>query len=186
VKEIQNYPDIAKEKLILNVGRLVPEKGQKYLIEAFSKINEKADWRVVFLGDGFLRSELELQARQLGVEEQVKFLGAVENIDEWLARASVFAFPSISEGFPNALAEAMSAGLPCISFDCNAGPRDLIENNVNGYLVEVGEVDELTQSIKNLMDDEDKRKRFGKKSIKIKNKLLSSSISNKYLKFLLK
>lgn len=186
VKEIQNYPDIAKEKLILNVGRLVPEKGQKYLIEAFSKINEKADWRVVILGDGPLRNQLEEQVKILGLDKQVQFLGAVNNVDEWLAKASIFVFPSISEGFPNALAEAMSAGLPCISFDCNAGPRDLIENNVNGYLVEVGEVDELTQSIKNLMDDEDKRKSFGQNAIKIKNKLLSSSISNKYLKFLLK
>jgi len=186
VKEIQNYPDIAKEKLILNVGRLVPEKGQKYLIEAFSKINEKADWRVVILGDGPLRNQLEEQVKILGLDKQVQFLGAVNNVDEWLAKASIFVFPSISEGFPNALAEAMSAGLPCISFDCNAGPRDLIENDVNGYLVEVGEVDELTQSMKGLMDDGDKRKSFGQNAIKIKNKLLSSSISDEYLKFLLK
>lgn len=186
VKEIQNYPDIAKEKLILNVGRLVPEKGQKYLIEAFSKINEKADWRVVILGDGPLRSELEEQVNALGLSNQVLLLGAVNNVDEWLAKASIFVFPSISEGFPNALAEAMSAGLPCVSFDCNAGPRDLIENDVNGYLVEVGEVDELTQSMKGLMDDGDKRKSFGQNAIKIKNKLLSSSISDEYLKFLLK
>lgn len=186
VKEIQNYPDIAKEKLILNVGRLVPEKGQKYLIEAFSKINEKADWRVVILGDGPLRNQLEEQVKILGLDKQVQFLGAVNNVDEWLAKASIFVFPSISEGFPNALAEAMSAGLPCISFDCNAGPRDLIENNVNGLLTQVGGVDELSQGIKSLMDDGDKRKSFGQNAIKIKNKLLSSSISDEYLKFLLK
>lgn len=186
VKEIQNYPDIAKENIILNVGRLVPEKGQKYLIEAFSKVKDKAGWRVVILGDGPLRSEIEEQVKILGLDKQVQFLGAVNNVDEWLARASIFVFPSISEGFPNALAEAMSAGLPCVSFDCNAGPRDLIENDVNGCLVEVGEVDELTLSIKNLMNDRDKRKRFGKKSIKIKNKLLSSSIRDKYLRFVKK
>lgn len=184
VKEIQNYPDIAKEKLILNVGRLVPEKGQKYLIEAFSQIDGNKNWKVVILGDGPLRIELEEQVKALDLDEQVKFLGAVNNVDEWLAKASIFVFPSISEGFPNALAEAMSAGLPCVSFDCDAGPSDLIENDVNGYLVEVGKVDELTQSIKRLMDDKAKRKSFGQNAIKIKNKLLSSSISDEYLRFM--
>ena len=59
-------------------------------------------------------------------------LGAVDDVDKWLARASIFAFSSISEGFPNALIEAMAAGLPCVSFDCDAGPRDIIKNKING------------------------------------------------------
>lgn len=184
VKEIQNYPDIAKENIILNVGRLVPEKGQKYLIEAFLKINEKADWRVVILGDGPLRNQLEEQVKILGLDKQVQFLGAVNNVDEWLAKASIFVFPSISEGFPNALAEAMSAGLPCVSFDCNAGPRDLIENDVNGYLVEVGEVDEITKSMKRLMDDEVRRDQVGLQASKISIRLDKIKICKDYLSFM--
>lgn len=185
VKEIRNYPDIAKEKLILNVGRLVPEKGQKYLIEAFSRIKEKGEWKVIFLGDGPLRGELEEQTKIHGLDKQIKFLGAVNNIDEWLSRASIFVFPSISEGFPNALAESMSAGLPCISFDCNAGPRELIKNAVNGYLIEVGAIDDLAIYMKNLMHDEDKRKQLGQEAVNVKNKLLNSSIGDEYLKFMI-
>jgi len=186
VKEIQNYPDIAKEKLILNVGRLVPEKGQKYLIEAFSKINEKADWRVVILGDGPLRSELEEQVNALGLSNQVLLLGAVNNVDEWLAKASIFVFPSISEGFPNALAEAMSAGLPCVSFDCKTGPRDLIENYKNGILVEEKNVEELANSLQKLIDDPILRLRLGTQAIVIKEHLSSDKIAKCFYEFMMK
>ena len=184
VKEIQNYPDIAKEKLILNVGRLVPEKGQKYLIEAFSKINEKADWRVVILGDGPLRNQLEEQVKILGLDKQVQFLGAVNNVDEWLAKASIFVFPSISEGFPNALAEAMSAGLPCISFDCNAGPKDVINNYKNGVLIEEKNVVEFTLALQQLMHSPDLRLQLGEQAIEIREQLSLEKIAEEYYKFM--
>src|SRR5690606_19824055 len=186
VKKIQNYPDIAKEKLILNVGRLVTEKGQKYLIEAFSKINEKADWRVVILGDGPLRNQLEEQVKILGLDKQVQFLGAVNNVDEWLAKASIFVIPSISEGFPNALAEAMSAGLPCVSFDCKTGPRDLIENYKNGILVEEKNVEELANSLQKLIDDPILRLRLGTQAIVIKEHLSSDKIAKCFYEFMMK
>lgn len=184
VKEIQKYSDIAKENLILNVGRLVPEKGQKYLIESFSRIKEKADWKVIILGDGPLRNELQQQVKNLRLEEKVKFLGAVNNIDEWLAKASVFVFPSISEGFPNALAEAMSAGLPCVSFDCDAGPRDLIENYKNGILIEEKNTLEFTSALQELIDNPNLRLQLGEQAIKIKEKLSLEKIAKKYYEFM--
>lgn len=184
IKEIKTYPNIAKEKIILNVGRLVPEKGQRYLLTAFSKIEDNVDWKVVILGDGPLRSELEDQVNTLGLNDRILLLGAVNNVDEWLAKASIFVFPSISEGFPNALAEAMSAGLPCISFDCNSGPRDLIEDNINGYLIEVGEVKKLSESIKRLMEDKEKRKLIGMKASKATKMLKRAEISERYLNFM--
>ncbi|WKU19012.1 glycosyltransferase [Advenella alkanexedens] len=128
------FPEVPKEKLIINVGRLVPEKGQKYLLEAFSLLNAP-EWKLVILGDGPLLQSLIFQAKKLNILDRLIMPGAVKNVDEWLARSSIFAFSSISEGFPNALIEAMAAGLPCVSFDCDAGPRDIIENGRNGFLV---------------------------------------------------
>lgn len=184
VKKIQNYPDIAKEKLILNVGRLVPEKGQKYLIEAFSKINEKADWRVVILGDGPLRNQLEEQVNALGLSNQVLLLGAVNNVDEWLAKATIFVFPSISEGFPNALAEAMSSGLPCVSFDCDAGPRDIIKNNVNGVLIPTKDEKSLIQALENLIQNKELREMLGKNASKLREELSVDKIAKQYFNFI--
>ena len=136
IRKIQEDSTIKKENIILNVGRLVTEKGQEYLIESFSNIKDTS-WNLVILGEGPLKEDLEAQVESLGIQDRVHLLRAVQNIEEWLRKASIFAFPSISEGFPNALLEAMSAGLPCVSFDCDSGPRDVIENGENGFLVPV-------------------------------------------------
>lgn len=185
VKEIQRYPHVKREKIILSVGRLIPEKGHKYLIEAFSKLNNREDWSVIILGDGILRTELEDQIKQLNLQNQVKLLGAVNNIDQYLAKASIFVFPSISEGFPNALIEAMSAGLPCLSFDCDAGPRDVIENKKNGILIEPKNIDELILSLTYLIEKEEIRNQIGEEASKIASKLAKNRISEEYLEFLL-
>ena len=126
IRPVQNY-DIEKEKIILNIGRLTPEKGQSYLIEMINQIKDKS-YRLVILGEGPLRGKLEQQIVDLGVGDRVILPGAVKDIDVWLSKAEIFILSSVSEGFPNALAEAMCAGLPCISFDCNYGPKDIIEN----------------------------------------------------------
>ena len=119
VKEVQLFPEIPRENIIINIGRMVPEKGQEYLIQAFAKL-DATNWKLVILGDGRLRGNLEKQIIDLGLTGKIIMPGAINDIDEWLARSSIFVLSSISEGFPNSLMEAMAAGLPCISFDCNA------------------------------------------------------------------
>ncbi|CAL2088367.1 putative N-acetylgalactosamine-N, N'-diacetylbacillosaminyl-diphospho-undecaprenol 4-alpha-N-acetylgalactosaminyltransferase [Tenacibaculum sp. 190524A02b] len=182
VKKIKSHK-IKKEKIILNIGRLVPEKGQQYLIEAFSKLQDKS-WKLIILGEGTLRKELEKQIEVLELEDKIFLMGSVKNVDEWLSRASIFAFTSISEGFPNALVEAMSAGLPCISFDCNAGPRDIIENEKNGILIPVRSIDSLVNSINRLIKSEELRYDLGIKAQRINDKLNVKKITQRYLNFL--
>lgn len=182
LKKVQLFPDINREKLIINVGRLVPEKGQKYLIDAFSKINDQ-DWKLIILGDGVLRNELTKQVKGLGLNERVEMPGAVDDIDSWFARSSIFAFSSISEGFPNALAEAMAAGLAVVSFDCDTGPKDLIKNGKNGYLVNVEDTKNFALKLKLLMESKALRTQFSKEAMEVGSDLNSDNISNLYLNF---
>jgi glycosyltransferase involved in cell wall biosynthesis len=183
LKSVKLYPEIKREKYILNIGRLIPEKGQKYLLEAFVGLNVP-DWKLVILGDGPLRCELINQAKQLHIDHQLLMPGVVNNVDDWFARSSIFAFPSISEGFPNALAEAMAAGLPCVSFDCDIGPRDLINDRVNGILIDVYDVEEFSKNIALLINSPEKRELLGYEAMKIKDKLEITKISQAYLDFL--
>ena len=173
-----------REKIIVNVGRLIEEKGQGYLLEAFSLCKHAEDWKLVILGDGILKNSLISKADELGVIERVKFLGQTKDVDSWLCRSSVFAFSSISEGFPNALAEAMSASLPCVSFDCVAGPRDLINDGLNGYLVEVGDVAAFARRIDELIQSASLRAEIGCRAKSDSEKLDFAYISEEYFDFL--
>lgn len=171
-----------RENIILNVGRLVEKKGQKYLIECFSKIKND-NWKVVILGDGPLKNELLNLIKELNLEDKVFLMGAVKNVEEWLFKSSIFVFPSILEGFPNALAEAMCCGLPSISFNCDAGPSDIIKNNKNGFLVDVYDTVNLQNKIELLMNDSNLREEFSKESKKLIDALDSKKVSQLYLSF---
>jgi len=149
-----------RERLILNVGRLVADKGHEYLIRAFAELNLDG-WRMAIIGDGPLRDELKHLAVQLGIAEKVVFPGVVKDIASYLRKASIFVLPSIREGFPNALAEAMVAGVACVSFDCKAGPSELIQDGSNGFLVQTRDIAGLTQRIAMLVADEKLRMEMG-------------------------
>ena len=184
VKNVQLYPEIKRERIILNVGRLVPEKGQQYLLQAFANLASN-NWKLVILGDGPLRDDLEKQAADLFISDNVMMPGAVHNVDEWLAKASIFTFSSISEGFPNALVEAMAASLPCVSFDCDAGPRDIIENHIDGILVENRNIDEFKEELNTLMFDKLLREELGSNATCIREKLSIEKIADDYLRLLI-
>ena len=171
-----------REKIILNVGRLVEKKGQKYLIEAFSKL-KCPDWKLVFLGDGHLKDELMEQVDMLGLRESINFKGTVSNVSDWYKKSAIFAFPSILEGYPNALAEAMCNGLACVSFDCNTGPSDIIKNDTNGFLIEEKNVAELTQKLQLLIDDEALRVKYSKEAFKLNKILDQNVIASDYYNF---
>ena len=182
IKKITINPLIDREKIILNTGRLVNKKGHNYLLEAFAIINPK-DWRLIILGDGPLRKDLENMAKKLGIQDKVQFMGTVINVDVWLNKASIFAFPSLWEGFPNALAEAMAAGLPVVSFDCPTGPSDLIKNGENGYLIDMKDTNNFAKKLKLLIENEDLRVQLSKEAIHVASELNSEKISNLYLNF---
>lgn len=184
VKEINTFPEIKRENIIINVGRLVPEKGQEYLIKAFSMLGNK-DWKLVILGDGPLHNKLKSQILDLGLDGKVIMPGAVKNIDEWLAKSSIFVLSSVSEGFPNALVEAMAAGLPCVSFDCDAGPRDIIDHNVNGFIVENKNVNEMVKTIEDIINIPALALDVGENAQYVRDSYNIKSVGQEYLSFLL-
>ena len=157
-------------------------KGQRYIIEACARINDP-DWKFVFLGEGEDRKNLEKLIEDLKVGDKVELMGSVKNVDEWLLESSIFVFPSFLEGLPNALIEALSAGLPCISFDCDTGPRDLIQDGENGFLVPVGDIDLFTLRIRELMNDKELRNKFSAKAIDSTDRLNVDKISKEVLEF---
>ena len=184
LKEAILYPEIKRHKQILAVGRLNDyQKGFDRLIEAFAKIRDK-DWQLVFAGGDEEGEQLKKQALELNVFERVIFLGKVKDIDRIYAEAGIFVIPSRSEGFPNALCEAMAAGLPCISFDFSAGPRDLIISGENGMIIPNGDISSLASAIDYLISEPTERERLGRKAMEISHKLDADKIANQWLDFL--
>lgn len=183
LRYVQEY-EVQRKKIVLAVGRLGdPLKGFDRLIEAFAKIRGN-EWKLVFAGGDEDGEYLKKQATELGLAQRVEFLGKVKEIDKVYAEAGMFVIPSRSEGFPNALCEAMAAGLPCISFNFTAGPSDIISNGVDGILVENANIDVLAAEMQRLMESESLRNELGANARKIRNRLHEDIIGEKVLKFL--
>jgi GalNAc-alpha-(1->4)-GalNAc-alpha-(1->3)-diNAcBac-PP-undecaprenol alpha-1,4-N-acetyl-D-galactosaminyltransferase len=184
IKNLDIKRNHIERNLLLNIGRLHPQKGQLDLIDIVSQLKTK-DFKLVILGEGTLREELENKIKLLKLENKVLLKGAVNNIDEWFEKASIFLFSSKNEGFPNALAEAMISGIPSISYDCETGPNELIDNNLNGFLIKLNDKENFTKKIDLLLEEEELRNKFATESKKLAFKLNEELITNKYLDFCL-
>lgn len=133
--------------VVLGAGRLDPQKDFATLIDAFGRVRAQLPCRLVILGEGRLRGELEAQVRDLGLVADVQLPGFVDNPYAWMSRAALFAFSSRWEGFGNALAEALACGTPVVSTDCPDGPREILEGGRVGRLVPVGDAAALAEAV---------------------------------------
>lgn len=146
---------------LIAIGRLHPQKGFDLLLKAFHKIHAKhPEWQITILGEGAMRSELEQLRSQLKLIDRVHLPGLVSNVPKYLSQADLFVMPSRFEGFPMALCEAMAYGLPVLAADCLSGPRDIIEDGINGVLVKTEDVDALAVELDKLMCDPAKRQQL--------------------------
>ena len=125
--------------VVVAAGRLAPWKGFSDLIRAIAVVSERRTVRLLLLGDGPLRPELERLIGDLGLTQMVQLLGYVENPLKYFARADVFVLSSLVEGLPNVLVEAMMCGCTPVSTDCPTGPREVLQNGKYGYLVPVSD-----------------------------------------------
>lgn len=133
-----------------SVGRLVPEKGHRDLIEAVARLigdGERADLRLHVIGDGPLRVELERFAHERGIGSAVHFAGFRRNPIAIVRQCDLFCLPSHYEGMPGALLEAMSCGVPVIACDCESGPREIFDGGRFGTLIPVGDPTALAAAI---------------------------------------
>ena len=184
----ESYRNIFENPVVITCGRLIKAKGHRYLIQAFKQVREHhPETRLVIVGDGPLKNDLLLLTRNLGLDNAVHFPGYQANPFAWMAKSALFVLPSLAEGLPNALLEAMTLGLPVISTDCPSGPREILANEKNfgkeitkthytsyGILIprldgaEIHEGDAtafpestLSKTIRNLLEDDKLRIQYG-------------------------
>jgi GalNAc-alpha-(1->4)-GalNAc-alpha-(1->3)-diNAcBac-PP-undecaprenol alpha-1,4-N-acetyl-D-galactosaminyltransferase len=159
-----------RELMIIAVGRLSAEKGFDLLLKAFAKLSpDFPSWRVCIIGDGTERQALTQLCNELKLADRVEFIGEVQQVELWMARAGLLVHPSRREGFPNAVLEAMGMGLAVVCADCRAGPSELIEDGINGRLVPVDDVDALARAMSELMIAPQLRERIGCEARKVRN-----------------
>jgi glycosyltransferase involved in cell wall biosynthesis len=148
--------------IVLAAGRLTRQKGFDMLIPAFAQVVERhPEWTLRICGGGPQRHALARQVVELGLSHNVFLPGAVDHLEQQMSQASIFALSSRFEGLPMVMVEAMSLGLPVVSFDCPTGPRDVIEDGRSGLLVPEGDVDALATALLALIDDPDRRRTLG-------------------------
>jgi len=149
-------------RTVIFVGRLHPVKGVQYLIEAMAIVHQKIpDIKLVIVGDGTERPILEKRVRELDLNECIQFLGQVsqEKMPDIMHQADILVLPSLSEGFPTVILEAMAGGLPIIATSVRGIP-DIIDEGINGYLVNTKRPDEIADKILTLMLNDDMRKKI--------------------------
>jgi len=164
IREIIAGTGSERQNIVLMVGRLIKSKNQDKLIEIFLNIS-LTDWKLVIVGYDHLQQKnydrlLEI-IKQNKAEQRVLLEGKQADVEKYYLNSKIFAFTSGSEGFPNAVGEAMSAGLPVVAFDCVAGPAEMIRDNYNGFLIPLYDYKYFQEKLEMLMSNEDLRSKFG-------------------------
>lgn len=151
-----------KERIVFAAGRLTRAKGFDYLLKSWQLLEKDfPDWQLCIAGQGEEKEALlqDIKQRKL---ENVQLLGSINNIEEYYEKAAFFALPSRDEGFGMVLIEAMAYENPVVSFACKAGPKDIITEGKDGFLVPVGDYRRFADRMRCLMESEELRKEMGK------------------------
>jgi glycosyltransferase involved in cell wall biosynthesis len=185
-----------KNKVVISVGRLTPQKGFHYLIEGFKKVVEKhPETILVILGEGELKEELEKLIENLNLEKKVFLLGFQKNPFKFLKNSSIFVLSSMQEGLPMVLIEAMACGLPVIATDCPGGNKEILDPEYNlkvenmrlakyGILIPPKNSKEISKAISLLLENENLRKEYSKRSLERARDFSVEKIVPKWLEIL--
>lgn len=180
-----NYENVRKE--IVSVGRFeCVQKRQDLLIKAMKVVlDQHPDYQLRFWGDGQDESKIRELAIEEGISDNVIFSGLTNQALDKINESEIFVLTSDYEGIPNVLIEAMSIGMPCVSTDCSpGGARLLIENGINGLLVERGDIKAIADSIIYFIEHRDKEKEYGRRALSINNRFTYDIIMNKWENYL--
>ena len=166
------------------MARLYPQKNQKMMIRAFAKIADKyPDWKLVIYGEGPLRVELEALVSSFKLQERVLLPGRTEHVIDELRKSKIFCLSSEYEGMSNSMIEAICVGLPIISTKVS-GTDELIEDSVNGYLVEIGDEKGMTDALEKLIQNEVLMKQMGEANLKKASLFQIDTIVDEWMKLI--
>lgn len=189
IRNIEIPENNQREKIIVSVGRLIKTKHYDRMIKLFAELNRQ-DWKLIIVGGDAQNqnnmAKLQALLAETSNPDNIELAGTQKDVECYLLRSSIFAFTSSSEGFPNVIGEAMSAGLPAVSYDCVAGPSDMIVDGENGYLVPIFDDELFKQRLLELMDDEEKREAMGKNAKKSIQEFGVDKIVEKFYQFITK
>lgn len=150
-------------KQILFIGRMVPEKGYDLLFQVIKNLGLDApDWHFRIVGDGPLRNQYIQQMQDPEMKERISWIASTDNIGEEFLESSIYLMTSRTEGLPMVLLEAQSYGLPILSFNCETGPSDIVNDSIDGFLINDFNIQEMTEKILLLCRDYELRKEFGR------------------------
>ncbi|MDD6518594.1 MAG: glycosyltransferase [Oribacterium sp.] len=172
-----------RKKIIVTACRLHPQKNLKMLIDAFSMLQKDyPDYKLIIYGEGVLRQELEAYIRSLNLSEQILLPGFQNDIVKKIMDCAVYACSSNYEGISNSMLEAMAMGVPTVVTDCPVGgARMMINNEVNGMLVPVGDTKSMYIAMKRIIDDPELAERLSNNAFDIRNRLPVSKIAKQWL-----
>ena len=164
--ELPGEPAGTREKVVMAAGRVTWQKGFDLLIEAYEPIARRhPDWRLEIYGDGARRRALRRRVARLHAHNDIFLMGVSNRLSERMSQASIFALSSRYEGFGMVIVEAMSKGLAVVSFDCPRGPSEIIDSGRDGVLVENKNVEALRGALLELIEDPDRRSRYGEAAL---------------------
>ena len=186
-KSIENVKDAwinnKNFKVIISMGRLTKQKDFPTLIKAFAKYlasNRNTKVKLIVMGEGESRPELERMVNDLRLNNYVNLLGYVDNPYAYLSKADLFVLSSRSEGFGNVIVEAMACGTPVISTNCPTGPGEIIEDGINGFLVPVGDEEKLAKKISEVINNEGLQRKIAKNAFSRAQDFKVSKIVREY------
>lgn len=181
---IDNYKYDVNYKRLITVGRFASQKGYDYLSKvAVSVLIKHSDWQWDIYGSGedSIKRELEMELEKGGVKSQVNFIGNVKGTENIYPNHGIYVMTSRYEGLPLVLLEAKQYGLPIVSFDCPTGPAEIILDGENGYLINNFNIEEMSNKINKLIENEKLREAFSKNSMKGTEKFSKERILQQWI-----
>lgn len=169
-------------KTAIAVGRLVYQKDFASLIRVWKKVALKhPDWRLEIWGEGGMQQALQQQIEEAGLDGKVCLMGYTKNISQKMSQASMFLLSSRYEGFPLVMIEAMSVGLPIVSYMCPTGPQDILDNGRTGFLVPMGDENTFAEKVCMLIENDILRKTMGEMALEESKEYSAENIVQRWM-----
>lgn len=177
-----NKRSALKSKNVIAAGRLTAQKNFASLINVWQTVNKKhPDWKLEIWGEGNLKSKLQQQIEDLQLRDDVSMMGYTDDIIFKLSNASMLACSSKFEGFALIIVEAMSCGLPVVSYSCPCGPKDIITDRKDGFLVPANDEPMMASRICRLIEHEKEREMMGAAALEKSKHYSSDIITNQWM-----